>query len=95
VRLRHRRLPLELSDGSVIVTTSCWPARRPLTICVLLSPLRPTSTCCEIVLPLSSTLTVPSDPLPVRAWLGTVTPWAWLTITAADALIPGLTWESR
>ena len=35
----------EPSDGSVVVTTSWSPARRPLTICVRLSPLSPTTTC--------------------------------------------------
>ena len=32
--------------------------------------------------------------MPVTAALGTVTPDAWPMITDADALIPGLTWES-
>ncbi len=35
-----------------------------------------------------------SEPLPVTAALGTVTPWAWETITDAEALIPGFTRES-
>ena len=32
--------------------------------------------------------------MPVTAAFGTFTPWAWLMMTWADALIPGLTWES-
>ena len=85
---------LELSDGSVIVMTTCWPALRPLMICVLLSPLRPTITCCPTVLPPRISSTVPSEPVPLTAWFGTVTPCAWPTITDADALIPGFTRES-
>jgi hypothetical protein len=40
------------------------------------------------------TVTVDSEPVPVIALLGTVTPCAWLTITEAEALIPGFTRES-
>lgn len=64
-------------------------------ITVRLSPLRPTTTCWETFLPSFTTFSVASDPEPVTAELGTVTPWACLTITEADALIPGFTRESR
>jgi len=45
-------------------------------------------------LPSFNRLTVASELLPVTAWLGTVTPCAWATITDAEALIPGLIRES-
>lgn len=63
-------------------------------IWVRLSPRSPTTTCWETVLPFLSMLTVASDPLPVTAWFGTVTPCACDVITVADALIPGLICES-
>ena len=63
-------------------------------IWVRLSPRSPTTTGCETVSPPFSRLTVASEPLPVTAAFGTVTPDACPTITAADALIPGLTRES-
>jgi hypothetical protein len=85
---------LELADGSEVVTTSWSPAFRPLTICVRLSPLSPTTTCCDTVLPPRSSDTVASDPLPLTASFGMVTPCAWPVITEAEALIPGLTRES-
>ena len=34
-----------------------------------------------------------SDPVPVTALLGSVTPEAWCTMIDAEALIPALTWE--
>ena len=64
-------------------------------ITVRLSPLRPTTTCWETFVPSLTTFSVASDPVPVIAAFGTVTPWACWTITEADALIPGLTRESR
>ena len=45
-------------------------------------------------LPFFISVTVPSEPLPVTAAFGTVTPDAWPVITVADALMPGLTRES-
>ena len=78
----------------MVVTTSWSPALSPLTICVRLSPLSPTTTCWEDVFPLRDNETVASDPLPLTASLGTVTPCACPVITDADALIPGLTRES-
>ena len=63
-------------------------------ICVRLSPRSPTTTCCETVLPFFSMLTVASEPVPVTAAFGSVTPDAWPVMTEADALIPGLTRES-
>ena len=84
----------EPSDGSVVVSATWSPALRPLMIRVRLSPLRPTTTCWETFLPSLTTFTVASDPVPVTAAFGTVTPGACLTITEADALIPGLTRES-
>ena len=63
-------------------------------ICVRESPRSPTTTCWETSLPFFIKLTVPSEPLPVTAAFGTVTPDAWPVTTDADALIPGLTRES-
>ena len=63
-------------------------------ICVRLSPRSPTTTCVGTVLPFLSTFTVASEPVPVTAELGSVTPEAWPVITEAEALIPGLTCES-
>jgi hypothetical protein len=87
-------LVLVPSDGSVSVTISCWPDFSPLAISVLELPRRPTITCRLTCLPFSSSVTVPVDPVPVTASLGTVTPLAWLMITEALALIPGRTFES-
>src|ERR1019366_4704602 len=61
--LEEPELP-EFRDGNVVVTTSWSPALSPLTICVRLSPLSPTTTCWETVLPLRDKDTVASEPLP-------------------------------
>ena len=57
-------------------------------------PLSPTTTCWVTLFPSLTTWSAPSDPVPVRALFGTVTPEAWSTITDAVALMPGLTRES-
>ena len=67
-------LAVELSDGSEVVTTTCAPADRPLTIWVRLSPFSPTTTRVGTDLPLRSSLTVLTEPLPVTALEGSVTP---------------------
>jgi len=55
--------------------------------------LSPTTTGVETVLPFVRSSTVLSEPLPVTALFGSVTPCAWSVTTAAEALIPGLTLE--
>src|ERR1700739_2056054 len=83
------------SDGRVSVTTTCWPARSPLTICVRLIPTRPTTTGVDPVWPLWRTLTWDTEPLvPVTALLGRLTPDAWPVTTETDTLMPALTRES-
>jgi hypothetical protein len=47
-----------------------------------------------VSLPLTCSMTVARVPVPVTAALGTVTPCPCLMITSAEALMPGLTWES-
>ena len=74
--------------------TSWSPALTPLMICVRESPRSPTTTCWVTSLPFFIRVTVPSEPLPVTAAFGTVTPAAWPVITDAEALMPGLTRES-
>ena len=85
----------EPSAGSVVVTWTWSPAFRPLTICVRLSPTSPTTTVVGTALPFWRRLTRPTDPVLVTALLGRLTPEACPVITAADALMPGLTRESR
>jgi hypothetical protein len=85
----------EPSAGSVVVTCTWSPAFTPLTIWVRLSPTSPTTTVVGTALPLWSRLTRPTEPVLVTALLGRLTPDAWPVTTAADALIPGLTRESR
>ena len=59
-------------------------------------PTRPTTTGVDTVWPLWTTLTWDTEPLvPVTALLGRLTPVAWPVTTATDALMPGLTRESR
>ena len=86
------------SAGSVIVTRRFCPALRPLMTSVRVVPRKPTITRVDVTLPSSITFTVPVEPVPAIAWLGTVTPSACAVMIDAVALIPGRTcgllWDS-
>ena len=83
------------SAGSVVVTCTSSPAFSPLTIWVRLSPTRPITTLVGTTLPPCSRLTRPTEPVLVMALLGRLTPDACPVMTAAEALMPALTRESR
>ena len=81
-----------VKDGSTVVTTTCWPAFRPVTIWDRESPLSPTTTGVETVLPFVRSSTYSA----AAAGDGVVRQRHALRLvgtTAAEALIPGLTLE--
>jgi hypothetical protein len=78
----------------VVVTITWSPELSPETIRVRLVPLSPTTTCRLVVFPFLTNDTVLSAPVPVIASLGRLTPLAWALTIDAEALIPGITFES-